>query len=84
MMAGRNLIASKNLDVRETSHDPEINCIKGIQGEWAPAPHLSSLCAGTAQPDKQHEHRPRYRVGGTKYITLPQATNIIEAVQFAI
>ena len=84
-MAHRNLFASKNLDVAGTSHDPESGSIKGIQGELAPAPHLSSLCASAAQPDQQPEHRRqrRYRIGGTKYITVPQATNIIEAVEFA-
>jgi hypothetical protein len=84
-MAGRNLIASKNLDVRETSHDQEIGCTKSIQGELALATHLSSLCASAAQPSHQPEHRrhQRYRIGGTKYITIQQAANIIEAVKFA-
>jgi hypothetical protein len=84
-MAHRNLIASKNLDVRETSQDQETDCTKGIQRELASVPHLSSLCASAAQPDHQPENprQRRYRVGGTKYITLPQATNIIEAVKFA-
>ena len=65
----------KNLDVAGTSHDPEIGCTKGIQGEFAPAPHLYSLCASAAQPNQQPEHRRqrRYRVGGTKYITVAQA-----------
>jgi hypothetical protein len=82
-MARRTLIGSKNLDVAGTSQDPEIGCTKGIQDELAPAPHLSSLCATAAQPNKQREHRHRYRAGDTKYITPLQATNIIEAVQFA-
>ena len=56
-MAHRNLFASKNLDVAGTSHDPESGSIKGIQGELAPAPYLSSLCASAAQPDQQPEHR---------------------------
>ena len=84
-MARRNRIASKNLDVRETSQGQETDCTKGIQRELASAPHLSSLCASAAQPDHQPEYprQRRYRVGGTKDITLPQATNIIEAVGFA-
>jgi hypothetical protein len=85
-MAHRNRIASKNLDVRETSQVQGTDCTKGIRRELASAPHLSSLCASAAQPDHQPEYPPRrrrYRVGGTKYITLPQATNIIEAVSFA-
>jgi hypothetical protein len=73
------------LDVRETSQDQETDCTKGIQRELASALYLSSLCASAKQPNQQPEHRRqrRYRVGGTKYITLPQAANIIEAVSFA-
>jgi hypothetical protein len=82
-MAPRNRIASKNLDVRETSQDQETDCTKGIQRELASAPHLFSLCASAAQPDQQPEHRRQYRVGGTRYISVAQATNIIEAVKFA-
>jgi hypothetical protein len=82
-MAHQNLIVPKNLDVPETSHDPEIGCTKRAQGELARASYLSSLRASAAQPDRPHEHRRRYRVGGTKYVTLLQATNIIEAIQFA-
>jgi hypothetical protein len=86
-MAHRNRIASKNLDVRETSHGQEIACTKAIQRELASAPHLSSLCTSAAQPGQQPEpeyrRQQRYRVGGTKYITLSQATNLIETVQFA-
>ena len=81
-MAHRNRIASKNLDVPKTSHDSERGSIKGIQGELAPTPYLSSLRASAAQPDRYHPQR-RYRAGGTKYLTVRQATNIIEAVQFA-
>ena len=83
-MAHRSLFASKNLDVAGTSRDPKVARIKGIQGKLAPAPYLSSLCASAAEPDQQPEHRrQRLPVGGTKYITVPQATNIIEAVEFA-
>jgi hypothetical protein len=35
------------------------------------------------QPHRPREQGRRYRVGGTRYITIPQATNIIEAVDFA-
>jgi hypothetical protein len=77
----------KNLDVAGTSRDPEIGCTKGIQGELAPAHHLSSLCASAAQshPNLQRRGHPRrlYRVGGTRYISVTQATNIIDAVKFA-
>jgi hypothetical protein len=74
---------TKNLDVVRTSQDPEIGSAKGGAGELAPAPLLSCLCARTAQPDQQYKRRRQYRAGGTRYITVPQATNIIEAVKFA-
>ena len=75
---------TKNLDVVRTSQDPEIGRTRGGAGEPAPVPLLYSLGPRTAQPD-QSEHRPRrpYRLGGGKYITVPQATNLIEAVAFA-
>jgi hypothetical protein len=74
----------KNLDVAGTSHDLKIGCGKGVKGESGQAPYLSSLCASAAQPNQQPEYaRRRYRVHGTKYITVSQATNIIEAVAFA-
>jgi hypothetical protein len=72
---------NKNLDVAGTSHDLEIGCTKGIEGELAPAPHLYSLLCASAQPD--HRGQRQYRVGGTRYISVAQATNIIEAVEFA-
>ena len=73
----------KNLDVLRTSHDPEIGCTKGVAGKLDPTPLLYSLGAHTAQPDQQPKHRRQYRPGGTRSITVPQATNIIEAVGFA-
>jgi hypothetical protein len=48
-----------------------------------PAPYLSSLRASTAQPDQLRKPRRRYRSGGTRYISVAQATNIVEAVGFA-
>ena len=73
----------KNLDVPETSQQPEIGCNKSVAGELGQVPHLSSLGAYTAQPDQQPKLRRLYRPGGTKHITLAQATNIIEAVGYA-
>ena len=73
----------KNLDVPETSQQPEIGCNKSLAGELGQVPHLSSLGAYTAQPDQQQKHRRHYRSGGTRYITVAQATNIIEAVECA-
>lgn len=77
------IVKFKPKTVSATSHDSKIGYTKGIQDEMAPALHLSSLCASAAQPGEQQKHRRQYRVGGTKYITIPQATNIIEAVDFA-
>ena len=73
----------KNLDVAGTSRDPEFGCGKRIAGELAPIPPFYSLGAYTAQPSQQRKHRRHYRPGGTKHITVPQATNIIEAVEYA-
>ena len=44
---------------------------------------LYSLGTHTAQPDRQPKRRRHYRPGGTKYITVSQATSIIEAVEHA-
>jgi hypothetical protein len=74
---------AKNLDVARTSHGPEIGHAKGVAGGCAVDPLLSSLCTSSAQPAKRQKHRQQYRCGGTKYITVPQATNIIDAVDFA-
>ena len=81
-------ITSKNLDVSRTSRDTKIDDTKGVQGELASAPYLSSLCASAPQPHQQPDQgyqylRRHYRIGGTKYITVTQATNVIEAVKFA-
>jgi hypothetical protein len=78
-MANWDLISSKNLDVPER----EIGSVEGTAGASAPAPLLSSLCANTAEPSEQPLPCRRYRVGGSKYITVPQATNIVEAVHFS-
>jgi hypothetical protein len=41
------------------------------------------VCPLPAQPSKQQKHRGHYRTYGSKYISVPQATNIVEAVKFA-
>ena len=75
---------TKNLDVPETSQDRGIGCPKGGAGESAPHPPLISLGARAGQPDQgERRYRRQYRKGGTRYITIPQAANIIEAVKFA-
>ena len=75
--------APKNLDVVGTSHDQERLEPKGPAGESALDPHLSVVCPYPAQPDRQPKQRGRYRSGGTRSISVAQATNLIEAVNFA-
>src|SRR4051812_43844574 len=83
MMAHRKQIASKNLDVPETSHDPVTQATKGSAGDLTPEPLLSVVCPFPAQPARQQEQRGRYRSGGTRSISVEHATNLIEAVNFA-
>ena len=71
------------MDVLGTSGDLSFGSSKGAAGKLAPEPLLCSLGAHTAQPTQQRKQRRQYRPGGSKYITLAQATNIIEAVDFA-
>ena len=73
----------KNLDVLGIDRVPAIGCNKGFPAELPCVTHLSSLGAHTAQPDQQQKHRRHYRSGGTRYITVAQATNIIQAVERA-
>jgi hypothetical protein len=73
----------KNLDVLGLDQEPNFGCTKGGRGELAWAPLLSSLGAYAARPAQRHKHRRHYRADGTKYITVPQAANIIEALDFA-
>jgi hypothetical protein len=73
----------KNLDVLGIDRGPVIGCSKGGAAELARDPLLCSLDPHTAQPDHQQKHRRHYRSGGTRYITVAQATNIIEAVERA-
>ena len=68
----------KNLDVVETSRDQENLEPKDSAGESRPNQHLSVVCPFPAQLAKQHKHRGPYRTHGSKYISVPQATNIIE------
>jgi hypothetical protein len=73
----------KNLDVLGLDREPDTGGSKGAAGKSALRPLIYSLGAHTAQPNQQYKHRRQYRSGGTRYITLPQATNIINAVDFA-
>ena len=73
----------KNLDVVKTSRDQENVQPKDSAGESGSDPHLSVVCPFPAQPPKQRKHRGHYRTQGSKYISVPQAANIVEAVKFA-
>ena len=79
-MVHRKLIASKNLDVPETSHDSVTQGAKGSAGDLTPERLLSVVCPDAAYREKQ---RRRYRPHGSKHLSLDQATNIIEAVDYA-
>ena len=78
-----NWMPDENLDVVRTSRDQENLEPKGCAGESASDPHLSVVCPFPAQPSRQRKLRGRYRTHGSKYISVPQAENIIEAVDFA-
>src|SRR5262249_58990628 len=72
----------ENLDVVRTSRDQENLQPKGAAGESALDPHLSVVCPFPAQPSSRRKARGRYRAHGSKYISVPQATTLIEAVDF--
>jgi len=73
----------KNLDVVRTSRDHESLQFKGSADKSATDPHLSVVCPFPAQPAGGQRRRGRYRTHGSKYISVSQATNIVEAVKFA-
>ena len=75
--------SDENLDVVRTSRDQESLEPKGSAGESAPGPLLSVVCPFPAQPNRQGQHHGCYRPLGSKYFSVPQATNLIEAVNFA-
>jgi len=74
---------NENLDVVRTSRDQENLGPKGSVGNSAPAPHLSVVCPFPALPASQRKQRGFYRARGTKSISVSQATNIIQAVDYA-
>ena len=79
----RSVQRDENLDGVRTSRDQESVEPKGSASESAPDPLLFVVCPFQAQPDRRRKHRGRYRPLGSKYISLPQATNIVAAVKFA-
>ena len=79
-MACRNPLASKDLDAPEPSHASVTQAAKGSTGDLTPKTLLSVVCPNTA-PDQKH--RRRYRPHGSKYLSLGDATNLIEGVNHA-
>src|SRR5262245_39373265 len=73
-------IASKNLDVLETSRGQKIKGSKGSEADLTHDPYLSVVCPTEAPGQKQ---RRSYRPHGSKHLSLAQATNVIEAVDYA-
>ena len=76
-------MSGKNLDVVRRSREQKTIEPKGPAGELALDPYLSVVCPFPAQPDRQPKRRGRYRSGGTRSVSVAQATNLIEAVTFA-
>jgi hypothetical protein len=73
----------KNLDVPGLDREREIGCSQALADNSAAVPSLSSLCASTAPARRKDRSDRHYRLGGTEYISVAQATNIIEAIDFA-
>jgi hypothetical protein len=76
-------MSAKNLDVVGKSREQKTLEPKGGACESALDPLLSVVCPFPAPRREQRKHRGPYRPLGSKYISVPQATNIIEAVKFA-
>ena len=74
---------TENLDVLGLEREPNTYGSKAAAGELASDPYLSVVCAYPAQPTRQPKCRGPYRAGGCKYLSVTQATNTIEAVNFA-
>jgi hypothetical protein len=74
---------AENLDVVRTSCDLESLQFKGSEDKTAFGTHLSVVCPFLAPPVPTQKRRGRYRVHGSKLISAQQATNLIEAVEFA-
>jgi hypothetical protein len=68
------------LDVLETSHDPVPQAGKALARDLSPGSLLSVVCPGRRHGEQQQRS---YRPHGSKHLSLAQATNIIEAVNYA-
>src|SRR5262249_10858452 len=72
--------ASKNSDVPETSPDQIIQETKGSEMDLSPGALLFVVHPREVPSKKQ---RRRYRPHGSKHLSLAQATNMVEAVDYA-
>ena len=79
----RSAQRDENLDVPGLDQERNIGGAKGPAGNSAPDPHLSVVCPFPAPLLRLRKHRGRYRARGSKLVSVPQATNIIEAVDHA-
>ena len=75
-------MSAKNMDVVGRSREQKTIEPKGPAGEPAPDPLLSVVCPFPAPLREKREKRGRYRPLGSKAISVPQATNIVDAVKF--
>src|SRR5262249_483914 len=73
-------IATKNLDVLETSRDSINQGTQGSAGDSSPVSLLSVVCPCEAPGQEQ---RRSYRPHGSKHLSLAQAINLIDAVNYA-
>ena len=74
-------MSAKNMDVVGRSREQKTIEPKGPAGEPAPDPLSPVVCPFPAPLREKREKRGRYRPLGSK-ATVPQATNIVDAVKF--
>ena len=72
-------IATKNLDVLETSRDSINQGTQGSAGDSSPVSLLSVVCPREAPGEEQ---RRSYQPHGSKHLSLAQAINLIDAVNY--
>ena len=83
--SGWFLVARKNFDIRKTSEEHEDGSSSGTIGSVAEKSAHICYQPQSSPFGQQQEHHfaRRYRVGGTKLISLPQAINFKAAIDFA-
>src|SRR5262249_9471933 len=75
----------KNFDIRRTSREQKNDSSTGTPCSLAEKVPLICYSPQPSPAGRQREHPVgrRYRVGGTKLITLPQAINLKAAIDFS-